>query len=83
MPAPAERLSPQVAELVAEVNARVASAATLSDIRELADRAMAEARGSDLTMKQIGELFTVATDRALEMERLSSRLAELLGESGG
>lgn len=85
MPArePEERLSPPVAEIVEKVNARVASAATVAEIRELADQAMAEAHGSTLTMQQIGELFTVATDRAREVERLSSRLAELLSESGG
>jgi hypothetical protein len=77
-----EHLSPPVAEIVEKVNARVASAATVSEIRALADQARTEARGSTLTMQQIGELFTVATDRAREVERLSARLADLLGESG-
>lgn len=81
MPGPGN-LSPPVAELVAEVSARVASAATVQDIRAMADQAMAEPR-PPLTMKQIGELFSVAMDRAQQVERLSERLAELLGDGSG
>jgi uncharacterized protein YpuA (DUF1002 family) len=76
--APPEDLSPKVAELLAQVKAKVAVAPTLTEIRDLADRALAEARANALTVSEIGQLADLATRKAREVEACAARLAELL-----
>jgi predicted transcriptional regulator len=73
-------LSPHVAELLERVDAKVAQAASIAEIRELADKAMHDANGSTLTIAEIGELARVAIDRAQKVDTLVSRLAELVSE---
>ena len=72
-----EPLSPHVAELLERVEARVAEAATIEQIRELGEQAMREARNNSLTITEIGELVKVAIDKARQVDALVTRLAEL------
>ena len=75
-------LSEHVAELLEKVDTKVAQAASIADIRELAEKAMHDARDNSLTVAEIGELVKVAIDRAQKVDRLVSRLAELVAEAG-
>jgi hypothetical protein len=76
-----EQLSPHVAELLERVNAKVASTATLDQIRELAEEARLAARDNSLTAAEIGQLVAVATASARKVELLVARLAELSSEA--
>lgn len=73
-----EGLSPNVAELIEKVEAKVALAPTMEQIRDLAGRALTEARASSLTIAEIGQLADEATRKAREVEECAARLAELL-----
>jgi len=74
-------LSPHVAKLLEKVNAKVAAAATLEQIRDLAARARADAQANKLSLAEISELVAVAEAKAQQVERLATRLAELAGEA--
>lgn len=74
-------LSPHVAELLRKVDAKVGQAATIDEIRELAEKAVRDARDNALTVAEIAELATVAIDRAKKVDMLVSRLAELVSEA--
>lgn len=74
-------LSPRVVELLERVDAKVGQAATIEEIRALAERAVRDARDNALTVAEIAELATVAIDRAKKVDKLVSRLAELVSEA--
>jgi hypothetical protein len=67
------------------VDAKVAAAATVQEIRDLADRALRDARNTALTVAEIHELAQVAIERARKVDSLVTRLATLLDnpELGG
>jgi hypothetical protein len=71
-------LEPPVAEIVEKVSARMAEAPTAAQIRELAEKALSEARHNALTVAEIRQLAEVATARARQVEECAARLAELL-----
>jgi hypothetical protein len=73
-----DELSPNVARLIRQVEARVAGAPTVTQIRELADRVIAESRRSTLTLAEIQELVAVAVGRAQQVEDEAARLAALV-----
>lgn len=74
----AEPMTPEVAELVERVSARVARAATADEIRALTSKA---ARDSAMGIGEIRDLMNVAIDRARQVEALASRLADLVSEA--
>jgi len=71
-------LSPDVARLIRQVEARVAEAPTAEQIRELADRVIAGSRQSALSLAEIQELVSVAVGRAQQVEDEAARLAALV-----
>lgn len=73
-----EGLSPNVAELIEKVEARVAAAPTAREVRELADRVIAESRANALTIAEIRQLTTLAIGRAQQVEAAAARLADLV-----
>ena len=72
------RLSPDVARLIRQVEARVADAPTVEEIRELAGRVLAGSRQSALSLAEIQELARVAVGRAQQVEAEAARLAALM-----
>jgi hypothetical protein len=74
-------LSPHVADLLRRVEAKVGQAATIEEIRALAEKAVRDARDNALTVAEIAELARVAIDRAQKVDKLVSRLAELVNEA--
>ena len=74
-------LSPDVARLIRQVNARVADAPTVAEIRELADRVAAGSRGGALTLAEIQELVAVAVGRAQQVQDEAARLAALVRDA--
>jgi hypothetical protein len=75
-----EATAVSVADLLEKVKVRVAKAPTIQAIRELADKALADARGHALTVAEIRQLSDVAVARARQVEECAARLAELLAE---
>lgn len=73
-----EGLSSNVAELIEKVEARVAAAPTAQEVRDLADRVIAESRANALTMTEIHQLTRLAIGRAQEVEACAARLADLV-----
>lgn len=73
-------LSPDVARLIRQVNARVADAPSVAQIRLLADRVIAGSRQSALNLTEIQELAAVAVRRAQQVENEAARLAALVSE---
>lgn len=71
-------LSPDVARLIRQVEARIADAPTVGEIRELADRVIAGSRQSALTLTEIQQLVAVAVGRAQQVEDQAARLAALV-----
>jgi hypothetical protein len=74
-------LSPQVAELLGRVEAKVSETPTVGEIRELAKKAARDAKDNALTVAEIGELAKIAVDRAKKVDVLVARLAELVDEA--
>src|SRR5262249_35938276 len=72
------RLSPDVARLIRQVEARVADAPTVEEIRELAGRGIAGSRQSALSLTEIQELARVAVGRAQQVEIEAAGLAALV-----
>jgi hypothetical protein len=70
-------LSPHVAELLAKVRARMASAPTSEQIRDLSATLLAEPGRDPLTLAEIRQLTDVAVGRAREVELCAARLAKL------
>ncbi len=73
-----DSLSPDVARLIRQVEARVAEAPTAEQIRELAGRVIAGSRQSALTLTEIQQLVSVAVGRAQQVEEEAARLAALV-----
>jgi hypothetical protein len=71
-------LSPDVARLIRQVEARVADAPTVDEIRELAERVIAGSRQSALSLTEIQQLVSVAVGRAQQVEDEAGRLAALV-----
>jgi hypothetical protein len=76
------QVSPHVADLLEKVGAKVAKAATIDQIRELAERAALAAGDNTLTITEIGELAELAINRAKKVDQLVTRLAQLVNEAG-
>jgi hypothetical protein len=71
-------LSPHVAELIEKVEARVAAAPTVQEIRELAEKVIADSRANALTITEIRELTNLAVCRAQQVQECAFRLAEMV-----
>ena len=76
-------VSPNVAKLIERVEARVAAAPTVQQIRDLAGKVMADSRENTLTIAEIRQLTDLAISRARLVEECAARLAELVSGAGG
>jgi hypothetical protein len=70
-------LSAHVADLLARVRARVATAPTSAQIRDLGAQVLRESGGDPLTAAEIRQLTEIALGCAREVESYAARLAEL------
>jgi hypothetical protein len=82
-PEDGHQVSPRVARLVERVTQRMAAAPSAREVRDMADRAMRDTGGGQMTTDQIRELANVALDRALAVEATARKLADLLSEVPG
>jgi hypothetical protein len=71
-------LSPSVADLIERVEAKMATAPTVAQIRSMTDEALADPSRPEFTLAEIRELTDVAIGRARKVEDYAARLAGLL-----